>query len=611
MGLNSERVISRKDAKNKSFVNRFFLLILFAAGTIAAFSQDKINLRIHVPDGDSLQIQRRYRLKEQYGSEHEMNKALYALILRLQSHGYIEASVDSQKTVGTVRHVYMYAGRQYEWKKLGGGNVDEELLQQAGYKEKLYRGSSFNYDDVELLLHRIITYQENNGYPFARVKLDSVEINGNKISASLHLDKHQLVRYDTIAIDGDTKISKKFLYSYLGIKPKGLYNESAVRKADKRIGALAFLQTEKPTQVLFVPDKARLNFFLKDKKASRFDFLLGILPNNEITGRVLITGELLLNLISPFGRGEEFYLNWKRLQARTQSLDVALKFPYILSTPVGVDAAFNLYKRDTLYLDLDWEAGFQYLFAGGNYFRAFVHNKMTNVLYVDTSAVIRMRKLPPANDVRSTLFGTEYFLENLDYRHNPQNGISLQLKAAAGTRQIRKLTEITGLNDPENPGATFGSLYDSVDLKTVQYKFGYRLDKYWKIGKRSTVKTSLRGGALVSENIFGNELYRIGGYKLLRGFDEEAIFASLFDVVTLEYRFLLSQNSHISVFFDGAYVENRSGGYENDFPFGFGAGLAFETKAGLFGVSYALGRQQGNPVDFRSAKIHFGYVNYF
>ena len=38
--------------------------------------------------------------------------------------------------------------------------------------------------------------------------------------------------------------------------------------------------------------------YLRDKKASRFDFLLGILPNNEITGRVLITGEILLNLLS-------------------------------------------------------------------------------------------------------------------------------------------------------------------------------------------------------------------------------------------------------------------------------------------------------------------------
>ena len=95
-------------------------------------------------------------------------------------------------------------------------------------------------------------------------------------------------------------------------------------------------------------------------------------------------------------------------------------------------------------------------------------------------------------------------------------------------------------------------------------------------------------------------------------FDEEAILATFFNVITLEFRYLLSQNSYFNVFFDGAYAERRlERSYENDFPFGFGAGLAFETKAGLFGVSYALGRQQKNPIDFKSAKIHFGYVNYF
>ncbi|HXH18603.1 MAG TPA: hypothetical protein VNJ07_05925 [Chitinophagales bacterium] len=566
---------------------------------------------IHTDAGDSILLKQKFKLKEQYESEADLDKALQSLMLKLQSDGYAEASVDSQKTEDGVYHIYMYAGQRYEWGELEKGNLDDELLQQAGYKEKNYHATKFNYESVERLLDNILAYHENNGYPFAQVRLDSVEIIDNKIFATLHLDKHMLITYDTASVHGDTRISKKFLYSYLGIKPKGLYNESAVRKVSARVGALAFLQEEKPMQVLFVSNQARIHFYLKDKKASRFDFLLGILPNNEITGRVLITGEILLNLLSPFGRGEEFYLNWKRLQARTQSLDVAFKFPYLLSTPVGIDLGFNLYKRDTLYLDLDWEAGFQYLFAGGNYFKAFVHNKFTNVLHVDTNLIISSRKLPLTNDVRNTLFGVEYFQEDLDYRFNPTRGFSIQLKSAAGTRKIKELSEITTLSDPENPGMTFQSLYDSIDLKTVQFKFDYRFDLYWKIGKRSTVKTALRGGALISDNIFENELYRIGGTRLLRGFDEEAIFASLFDVATLEYRFLLSKNSHFNFFFDAAYVENRSGGYSNDFPFGFGAGLTFETKAGLFGVSYALGRQQGNPIDFKSAKIHFGYVNYF
>jgi len=44
---------------------------------------------------------------------------------------------------------------------------------------------------------------------------------------------------------------------------------------------------------------------------------------------------------------------------------------------------------------------------------------------------------------------------------------------------------------------------------------------------------------------------------------------------------------------------------------GVGAGMAFETKAGVFGISYALGKSTGTPFDFKSAKLHFGFVNEF
>jgi hypothetical protein len=48
-----------------------------------------------------------------------------------------------------------------------------------------------------------------------------------------------------------------------------------------------------------------------------------------------------------------------------------------------------------------------------------------------------------------------------------------------------------------------------------------------------------------------------------------------------------------------------------DTPFGFGAGISFETKAGIFSINYALGKQFNNPIELRSGKIHFGIVNYF
>src|SRR5690606_37052388 len=125
------------------------------------------------------------------------------------------------------------------------------------------------------------------------------------------------------------------------------------------------------------------------------------------------------------------------------------------------------------------------------------------------------------------------------------------------------------------------------------------------LGERSTVLLGNQSALGHSESLFQNELLRIGGLKTLRGFDEESINASLYSIFTLEYRFLLDRNSYFSVFSDAAYYENKSQDtFIKDTPVGIGAGLSFETAAGIFTLNYALGRQFDNPFYFRAGKVH-------
>jgi len=44
---------------------------------------------------------------------------------------------------------------------------------------------------------------------------------------------------------------------------------------------------------------------------------------------------------------------------------------------------------------------------------------------------------------------------------------------------------------------------------------------------------------------------------------------------------------------------------------GVGLGIAFETKAGIFNMSYAVGKRDDSNFNLRQAKIHLGYVNFF
>ena len=75
---------------------------------------------------------------------------------------------------------------------------------------------------------------------------------------------------------------------------------------------------------------------------------------------------------------------------------------------------------------------------------------------------------------------------------------------------------------------------------------------------RVTLLLQTRGAAIINNYLLQNELYRIGGTTLLRGFDEQSIVVSQYHIGTFEFRYLLSQNAYASIFADGGYTENAA-----------------------------------------------------
>ncbi len=127
------------------------------------------------------------------------------------------------------------------------------------------------------------------------------------------------------------------------------------------------------------------------------------------------------------------------------------------------------------------------------------------------------------------------------------------------------------------------------------------------------MKTAANLGVLQSPQTFQNELFRIGGYQLLRGFDEESIYANQYAVFTGEYRYLVGMNSYFFGFSDVGFTKTKYNAvsFSNSFISG-GIGIELETKFGLLNLSYAIGKRNDVKFDIRnSSKIHFGYINYF
>ena len=155
-------------------------------------------------------------------------------------------------------------------------------------------------------------------------------------------------------------------------------------------------------------------------------------------------------------------------------------------------------------------------------------------------------------------------------------------------------------------------VYEGIPLESSIYRVLFTFSGYIPFYRNLTFLARTQNGYLNNPNLFENELFRIGGLKTLRGFDEESIYASLYSIINLEFRYLFDVNSFVSLFWNGAYVEQDTySDFISDTPWGFGAGLSFETRAGIFSISYALGKRFDNPIEFRTAKIHFGLTATF
>jgi hemolysin activation/secretion protein len=146
----------------------------------------------------------------------------------------------------------------------------------------------------------------------------------------------------------------------------------------------------------------------------------------------------------------------------------------------------------------------------------------------------------------------------------------------------------------------------------VQYSLQGDMDWFVPIYKLLVSRVQLKGGQILAPQLFSSELFRIGGIRSLKGFDEQVIFASSYIILNTEIRYLIQRNAHVLLFWNGAYYRNEiRTPVIADTPFGFGAGLNFETGNGLFSLFYAIGSEQNNPINFSAAKVHFGYTNYF
>ncbi len=536
---------------------------------------------------------------------------LSALPASLQTKGFITNSIDNVQLDSSSASVQLFLGQQYKWSKINTRTTDQDILEAIRWNEKDFTNDPVSFTNLQGWQEKALNYLEENGHPFAKISFDSIEIEGDEIKGLLTINRGPSYKIDSLRMYGDAKVSNDFLQRYLEL-PNGIaYNKKKLSGIRKKIAELSYVQEEKPSDLTMLGTGSVLNLYLKAKKNSQANLLVGFLPNSDqsFSKKFQLTGEANILLRNALSTGETIGLNWQKLQPQSQRLNLLYEQPFIFKTPVGLGFNFNMFRKDTTFLNIDMKLAANYGIGHAQRASVFIQRRQTILNGVNISQVMFTKQLPQEGDVSSNNLGISYEYNNTDNRLNPRQGTELFIITSTGNKKIKKNSQVLELKDPTNPSFKFESLYDTVKLKTYQLRVNAQAARYFSLGKLSVIKTGINAGIYQSGNIYRNELFQIGGYRLLRGFDEESQYVSQYAVGTLEYRFIINTNSNFFAFADGGWGKHSE--KITHTYIGTGLGISFETKAGIFNLVWALGTRDDTNFNLRQSKIHLGFINYF
>ncbi len=529
---------------------------------------------------DSLPV---YTLKSQsnkvFKSQDKAIAYLNKKIDNYQNKGFVSAYYDSIVNADTVSYSLIKGERFY----INKIKTEDDIL-SIWNKNKWFQLKKYD-DNIE----KSINFYENIGFPYVSINtsLDSSYVNSNRnqtiaIDLDIEVDKGPYYVLDSILLKGDIALNRKVFQNMLDFQQYDYYQEQKINNINQTINNTVFLKSFRDSEVEFHDSTFTIYTYVNKKSVSSFSGIVGF--EQQDNGKLNITGDLDLNLNNVFQHAEVIQLNWKSYQNASQDLLISGSIPYVFNTSFGLTSSLKLNKQDTSFLNINFKAGLLYNIKPNTSLLVSYNQVNSNVLggqfsqeYVNTNM---------------NLFGLGIKTMKLDYLLNPQKGYFFEFVGAFGKKNY--------------PGqeSTIDTSFQSVTSVIYETNIRWFIPVFPKL----TLLLGVNSKGNFSDLIYKNELFRIGGAKILRGFDQESIFTSWYIVNTLEIRYIFEEYSNFYAFYDlGHYTQKTETEDFSDQPFGFGLGMRFGTKGGVFDISYALGKQFNNPILFKNAKIHFGY----
>ncbi|MCW8804895.1 MAG: BamA/TamA family outer membrane protein [Ignavibacteriaceae bacterium] len=459
------------------------------------------------------------------------------------------------------------------------------------------KGEIFNLYEIENIIDNLLSDFENEGFPFAAVRIQSVYLYDDSTNDDhlaniyLSLDEGNKSTIDKIEVTGNTSTKDYVIVRELRIEQGEVYSQSKVENLPRRLNKLRFFDpVPVPSFYLDSKNDGILHINVKERNTNNFDGIIGYIPPQNENESGYVTGMVDITLRNLFGTGRAAAISWEKLTRVSQELELKYLEPWLFGYPFNLNARLFQRIQDSTYVQRIIGGGIEYLATEDISATAFVLAEQV----IPTTREVKVFTVYNSSSITTGVGLT------IDLRDDPLATLSGFIFENSYSYSAKTI------NGP--PEYISEGLETEINLQRITAGFG----AYFEIFPRNVIALRVNGKELSGPFFEQSDLWRFGGTKTVRGYREEQFLASRIAWTNLEYRLMLSQRTYTFAFFDTGYyllepIPEIGVLRSEDFIFGYGIGIALDTAIGLLGVSFAF----ADGDTFSEGKIHFGIVNEF
>lgn len=451
-----------------------------------------------------------------------------------------------------------------------------------------------NRDDIEYMfintIEKILDHLENNGYPFARIKIDSLFIKQNfKIHAFMTVIPGPFMTIDVVSIHGNKVTRDNVIIREARVKPGDVYRHTGVVKITNRLEKLGFFENVYEPQIFINSNgEGELVINVDEGNMNNFDGVVGYNPG-QTNQKGYFTGLIDITLANFMGTGRRIEAYWEKKTQKTQQLRFRYQEPWLLGYPLHMGGSFEQLIQDTSFIRREWKLDLQIPFTETIQLFAAVGNES-----ISPDSIGSILYQIPRSTSQLALAGIAF--DTRDDRINPSKGFYYRTEVEVAQKNVDALSFATDLVQQ----GSFTRRKMSMDIEMYITTFKYQVASFAFHGKqvKSTEKT-----------ISISDMFRFGGSNTMRGFREDEFLGERVAWLNSEYRYLLSPGSRAFLFVDTGYFfrKDLNNVTIDDIKFGYGFGLRLDTRLGLMGIDYGLAKGRS----LTNGLIHVRLINTF